>query len=158
MPEEKTPKNAQNVEGCSLLLCKPIMHTPLLWTRLPGCGQLLWTTLWTMWKTRGFQQLFSLEFIPSPLFAACINPCINPVFPPPRAYYGNRFQGRKIKEIRSKCSNLSAAAALPETHFGLGCDKICVISTIPISPYDFPPPGNTTFILFNQEDAQCRER
>ena len=62
--------------SCLLLLCKRPMHKGNFSTWVGSCGQLLWRSMWRMWKTMSFQQL--LVCLPCGWIGGklCIPPCI----------------------------------------------------------------------------------
>ena len=66
------------VASCLALLCKRMMYKGTFSTGVGSCGQLLWRSVWRMWKTMSFQQLLgavSCGWIGGKLR---ISPCITP--------------------------------------------------------------------------------
>ena len=65
---ESIDEIAQFVAPGRMGLCKPFVYISSMWKAVDSCGKPLWTTLWRMWKTHVFQQLFGPSSIVSGLW------------------------------------------------------------------------------------------
>ena len=106
------------------------------------CGKLLWKSLWRMWKTIGFQQVFRFFGFSPPCGKVCIPVCIIPVTIRLQACYVTAFPpgfssetGRNCWSCRKKCCQ--------KPPLTLVCQKLFVKIRQNLSPYQISYPGNT---------------
>ena len=136
---EKLYEREYYVASCLSLLCKRIVNGGNFSTWVDSCGQLLWRSMWRMWKTMSFQQLLAL--LPCGWIGGklCIPLCITPGYGvSPSDYVTVCIQ----KFPDKKASSVGICRSMPGVGWGSeppSSDKLCEKPPKPQRLLLFPP-------------------
>ena len=136
---EKLHERGYYVASGLTLLCKRMMYNSAFSTGVGSCGQLLWRSVWRMWKTMSFQQLLAL--LPCGWIGGklCIPPCITPGYGVSSSDYVTVCIQKFPKK---KASSVGICRSLPGVGWGSEpppSDKLCEKPPKPPRLLPFPP-------------------